>query len=259
VKAASSTAVIAALLAAACGSSGADGAPGAAGANGADGPAATAPQASTINQITPRIGLLGRELDIRITFDGPAVPTGASLDLGDGVTVDKLTQDGNALVAHVTVPEAAKVGPRDVTVKAGGIDSIVAKKGFVVAAALDLIVSSGAAEQGGLVKLDLSNHDKTWFDDQNFVLLPVSSQSDGTLVQIASSGFTGTDGSVILLGDPLAKTGPLGFMGLNDPSDPSTPTFVSAPDAVTVAARTPEPLTIGTPSAKTLSKPLETA
>jgi hypothetical protein len=242
--------VIAAALVVAC--SGSDGPAGDPGAAGNPSTAGTTP--ASLNQIAPRVGLIGRKVTVRLTFDG--APSSAPKVTFGKLTVSKTTVDGSSVLVDLDIKDTDALGPQDVTV-----DGQTSKSAFVVAAPLDVKVAAGKAEQGGLVQLDVANEDpRAFFDTQNFTLIPnTASASDGTLVQLTSTGLTATDGSIILVGDPLAKTGALGFLGVNNPQDAMSTTFLSAPDAVAVGARDPEALTAGTPSQKTLANPLETA
>lgn len=245
-----------ALVLAACSSRGQDGPPGAPGAQGTTGDtpptAPAAPRVGSINQVTPRAGLVDREVEVTITADGVTLDASAQVGFGDGVKVVRVAARGPALVVTVAVAPNAKLGARDVTVTPKGGEPMVAKKGFVVAAPLGAKVAGGKAEQGGLVQVDVTNQDRTWFDPENFTLFPLVAETDASLVALASQQFTATDGSVILLGDPLAKTGPLGFLGVNDPQDPDSASFLTAPDAVTVTARAADKLVSGALVEKTL-------
>lgn|GEM_PF-2062828 len=247
--------VIAALgCSGSAGKPGADGQPGGPGANG---PSAEAAQAVAINLVEPRVGLLARRLDVTVSTDGSLDLADASLDFGDGVKVVELAPRGKSLVATIEIAPDAKLGKHDVVLEAAG-QTLTAKHGFVVAVHLDAKVSGGKAEQGGLVRLDISNRDAIWFDPESFALFPLAGQKDPSLVGLAYQGFTATDGSVVFLGDPLAKTGPLGFLGFNDPNDENSPSFLTEMDAVTVAARKPIELVSGTPIDTTFEKELET-
>lgn len=255
------TSFIAPLLAFACGSgtSGKNGQDGAPGAPGEPGPSAVVPERTvSINMIEPHVGLVARQLEVRISTDGKLDLSNAKVDFGDGVDVLKVTPKGSALSAIVEIAPNAKLGKHDVVVTADG-QKLTAKQAFVVAVPLDAKVSGGKAEQGGLVRLDISNRDNIWFDAEKFRLFPLASQKDATLIPLAHQRFTITDGSVVLLGDPLAKTGPLGFVGFNDPTDQNSPSFLTEMDAVTVTSRTPIALTPGTPVEKTFANELETA
>ncbi|AKV02191.1 hypothetical protein AKJ09_08854 [Labilithrix luteola] len=197
---------------------------------------------------------------MRVSFDGPALPEGATLDLGDGVTVSGCATNGVSLSCDFAVTDRAKTGARDLTVSADGVDPVIGAGAFVVAAPIDAKVGAGKPEQGGLASLTIANRDRTWFDTENFYLVSAKYQKGGaTLVQLKSDGLTATDGAIILLGDPLAETGPLGFIGINNPDDPDTATFATAADAVTVAQRAPAALVSGTPSDKSFEQPYETA
>jgi hypothetical protein len=256
---------LSAVLAAACSS----GQPGKSGANGSDGQPGepgtegTTPEATkaamTVNHITPRAGLLDRALEVVISFDGPRADLAkAKLDFGDGIEVVDSKVVNGTIVVELQIAPDAKLGAHDVKVTLGAGDPIVATKGFHVAVPIEAKVGAGKAEQGGLVRVDVTNRDKVWFDTENFLLLPMVDQKTPSLVPLANQGFTATDGSVVLLGDPLAKTGSLGFLGINNPNDPDSISFLSEMNAVTVAARTPEVLAAGTPLEKIFSKELET-
>lgn len=241
----------------ACGS----GSDGSAGANGANGdPGANLNLATSINSIEPRFGLLGRKTTVHVTFDGQklaAAPTKKDVKFG-ALTVSDVKAEGTGIAVDLDIPDSQALGPVDVTVTSGG--AIVAKGGFVVAAPIDVKVGAGKAEQGGVVRLDITNLDRTWFDTQNFVLAQSNaSAAAGSLVQVGSSGLTATDGSIFMLGDPLVQTGPAGFVGTNNPQDPESATYLSAQDAVAIGARDPEAITAGTPANKTLDQPLQTA
>lgn len=249
------------------GKSGADGADGARGEKGPEGQPA-AERSPQINLIEPHVGLVDRTVDVAVSFDGKIdLARISTIDFGDGVTVKKTSIAGNALVATLEIAPSAKLGRHDVTVnlknetRADGTPdtakSMFAKAAFVIAVPLDTKIHSGKAEQGGLVRLSVSNRDKIWFDTEKFRLFPLVKQSESSLVAL-SQNFTATDGTVVFLGDPLAKTGPLGFLGFNDPSDDTSASFLSEPDAVTVAARSPITLTSGAPIDKTFEGDLET-
>lgn len=254
-----------AVLAAACGS----GEPGKSGASGTDGKPGepgtegTTPEATkaamTVNHIMPRAGLLDRTLEVVISFDGPRADLAkAKLDFGDGIEVVDSKVVNGTIVVELTIAPDAKLGAHDVKVTLGAGDPIVATKGFHVAVPIEAKAGAGKAEQGGLVRVDVTNKDKVWFDTENFLLLPMVDQKTASLVPLANQGFTATDGSVVLLGDPLAKTGGLGFLGINNPNDPDSVSFLSEMNAVTVAARTPESLVAGTPLEKIFASELET-
>ena len=251
--------IAAALLAAACssGQPGADGTNGTAGTKGANGET-PAPPLGSINQISPRAGLVDRNVTVIITADQAKLDASAKVDFGDGIAVSKVVANpAGGIQVELTIAADAKLGARDVTVKTEA-GELLAKKGFVVAVPLDTKIAGGKAEQGGLVRLDVSNRDKVWFDVERFTLFPLVPSTQASLVALAHQRFTATDGSVVLLGDPLAKAGPLGFLGVNDPEDQLSASFLSAPDAVTISSRTPETLASGTTVEKTFLNDLET-
>jgi hypothetical protein len=254
------TAALVAACSGAPGQSGQNGTDGKPGEPGAEGKTPEATKAAmTVNHITPRAGLLDRTLEVVVSFDGPRVDLAkVKLDFGDGVEVLDSKVVNGSIVAQLGIAPDAKLGAHDVTVKLAAGDPIVATKAFHVAVPIDAKVGAGKAEQGGLVRVDVTNRDKVWFDTENFLLLPLVDQKTPSLVPLANQGFTATDGSVILLGDPLAKTGSLGFLGINNPSDPDSVSYLSDLNAANVSARTPLSLVAGTPLEKIFANELET-
>lgn len=250
---------IAGLILTACGS-GHSGVPG---ADGDDGkppakPGTEAPGASvSINVVEPHVGLVARALEVTIATSGPLELANAKVSFGDGIEVIATEVRAGALVAAIEIAPEATLGKHDVILEAAG-RTLTAKSAFVVAVPLDTKVRGGKAEQGGLVRLEVSNRDQISFDPENFTLLSLASSSTPSLVGLKYEGFTATDGSVVFLGDPLAKTGPLGFVGFNDLSNADSPSYLTTADAVTVGARSPEPLTSGSTLEKTFAGDLET-
>jgi hypothetical protein len=238
-------------LPACSGEPGPAGQPGPAGAQRTAGGTDT-PQAGTLNQLSPRVGLVDRRLQVTITADGVALDPGGEVDFGPGVKVANVAAVGDGLLVELEIGLDAKLGARDVTVGA-----LTATNAFVVAVPLDLAVAGGRAEQGGLVRVDVSNRDRIWFDTERFRLYPLAAQGQPTLIPMAHMSFTATNGSVVLLGDPLAAPGPMAFLGVNDPRDPASATFLTEPDALTVTARKPTALEPGVIE-RTLDKELET-
>lgn len=255
-----------ALLAVACsastGQNGKDGNSGANGGNGEDGqPGEAGKKTAAINLVEPRVGLVARQMEVMVSVDGKIDVTKAKLDFGAGVKVLQTGKIGNSLGAVIEISPQAKLGKHDVTITLGGSgEKLIAKGGFMVAVPLDAKISGGKAEQGGLVRLDIQNRDKNlWFDTENFRLFPLAQQGEGTLIPLSHQRFTLTDGTVVLLGDPLAKTGKMGFLGVNNPDDEDSIPFLTESDVVDVAARSPIALTAGTPIDKTFANELETA
>lgn len=233
------------------------GPPGAPGAPGEDPPAPVLEP--SLNQISPRAGLLGRTLEVTVSASNLTLERDTEVEFGAGISVDDAKVVAGSLVLTVTIDEDAPLGTRDVKVTPKGGQPLVGQKAFAVAVPLDVKVSGGKPEQGGLVRVDVQNRDAVWFDTENFTLIPLAPQNAATLVPLGKEGFTATDGSVILLGDPLAVTGPLGFLGVNDLANPASATYLSVSDAVTVAPRTPIPIAANASFPKTFFNPLETA
>lgn len=236
---------VALALAASAACGGSDGAAGATGPSGTDGPGAGEVPAS-IALVEPRVGLSDRTVDVGIALQGVTLVDGAvTVELGEGITAGPVRVVGSSsLRVELTIDGAAALGPRDVVVRADGA-SLTAKAGFVVASPLDVRVTGGKAEQGGLVRVDVGNRDRRLFNPETFSLGAASAPQATPVVSVGALALTATDGTFVLLGEPLARPGAVALLGTNDPTNPEAPTFLSAPDALALAARAPEALALG--------------
>lgn len=230
------------LFLAACGS---DGEKGEAGDPGSPGNPGSGSGGDSISLVSPRFGVLDRKTQITVAVDALKLTDAPTVDFGDaGVKVKKVTVLGEAsLLVDLEISADAKVGLHDVNVVAGD-KTLVATGGFEVVPALELKVTGGKAEQGGLVRIDFRNRDRFPLTPDTFQLSPKS--TGASLSPLARGYLTETDGQLIMVGDPLAMAGVLQLEGLNDPDDPDTVSFLSAKDALTIAARTPKSVTPGT-------------
>lgn len=231
------------LFLAACGS---DGDKGEAGDPGSPGNPGTGSAGDSISLVTPRFGVLDRNTQITVAVDALKLGDAPTVDLGEaGVKVKKVTVLSEAsLLVDLEISAEAKIGLRDVNVQVGE-QKLVATGGFEVVPALDVKVSGGKAEQGGLVRIDFRNRDRFPLAPDTFALSP-KAVGAASLSPLARGYLTETDGQFIMIGDPLATAGVLQLEGVNDPDDPDTVSFLSAKDALTVAARTPKSVTPGT-------------
>jgi len=234
-------------LVAACGSDGEQGPPGDPGAPGQPAPPGSG---ESVSLVTPRYGVLARKAQITIAVDSLKLGANPTVSFGDnGVKITSVNVlNAAAIVADVEIAADAKVGPRDVTVTDGG-KTMVATAAFEVVPALQTKVSGGKAEQGGLVRLDFVNRDRIPLVPDTFRLMSRAKAGVPTVSPLGRGYLTATDGQFILFGDPLAPAGALQLEGINDPEDPDSATFLTAPDALTVAARAPKAVTPGTPLA----------
>ncbi len=227
------------LLAACSGSDGAKGDKGDPGAAGTGGAGSVDPSAGLV---VPHVGLLDRETDVVVTADALKLDAQTQLDFGAGVTVSNIqVASSSTVLAHLKIDAAAAVGPRDVKITASGT-TVTGAKSFEVLPPLDVKVSDGSAEQGGIVVVDVVNRDTTAFDTAqgSFVLL-----GDG--LNPLGGSVTATNAQQLLLVDPLGKVGDQQLTAANiDQAGKPAATFLSASDALKVAARAPTGLTSGT-------------
>lgn len=211
-----------------------------------------------ILSITPATALLGQKLTVTIKIAGDKPGPGSDVSFGVGIDVVKAVEVEGGLAVDIIVEPDAASGARDVTVAPDDAAPLTQKKGFTIASAMDVTVAAGKAEQGGLVRLNVATKDGRKFAPATFLLDSLLDTGTPTLFQIARGTFTDTTGAVVMLGDPVARTGALSFLGTNDPSDENSPAFF-AENAVTVTARAPVAIASGAPSSVTLAAALQTA
>jgi hypothetical protein len=236
---------------AACGS---DGAAGAQGEPGAAGPAGNGLEPSA-GVVVPNVGLLDREHDVVVTVESLKLEAPPTLDFGAGITVsDVQLVSTSTVLAHVKVSPTAVIGTRDVKITAGS-STVTGTKAFKVLAPIEVKVSSGKAEQGNIVTVDLVNRDRSAFDT-----------AEGSF-EVAGDGLTSLGGTTtatnaqrLLLVDPLAAAGASRIVAANlDGAGSPTITFRSDPAALQVTPRAPVALAAGTNlTAETFPGNLET-
>ncbi|MBX3189936.1 MAG: hypothetical protein KF819_23115 [Labilithrix sp.] len=240
-------------VAAACG----DGAKGPPGEAGQPAPVTPAQLGESVSLVSPSFGVIARKAQVTIAVDAyklidPTVDFG-----GAGVKVRGLEIVNDAsIIADLEIAAEATLGARDVIVSDEG-KRIVATAAFKVVPALETVISGGAAAQGGLVRVDLKNRDRIPLAPFSFQIAPAKATT-GTLGVLARGYLTATDGQFVFIADPRAVTGPLQLVGVNDPDDPDSATFLSAPDALTVGERSALPITPGTPRSDVLAAELAT-
>ncbi len=211
-----------------------------------------------IQSITPATALLGQKLTVTIKIGGDKPGPGSNVSFGLGIDVVKAVEVPGGLAVDIIVEPDAVSGARDVTVDPDDAAPLQLKKGFTIASAMDVAIAAGKAEQGGLVRLNVATKDGRKFAPATFLLDSLLDTGTPTLFQVARGTFADTTGSVVMLGDPIAKLGPLSFLGTNDPSDANSPAFF-AENAVTVTTRAPVPVVSAAPSNVTLAAALQTA
>lgn len=225
------------------GCSGDNGPQGVPGPTGVTGPQGVSPGAfePTLRVALPETGILDRTHDVLLVGTGTRFENVqiSQISFGDGITVSEAkVASSTSIRATITISPDAAVGPRDVTV-----GPYVAKSGFVVSPAIT--VSSTAnetaqvpAEQGGVVRLDVTNHDEYAFDTRSAanafqVAIP------GTLAA-GGGALTSTFASWYALIAPLATEGLIRARAENyDDEGALTRTFLSRPDAVRITKRDP--------------------
>jgi hypothetical protein len=213
---------------AACASKGSKGDPGAPGA----------PATSAIAAISPRVGVIGRELDVVIAGSNTTFDAATTASFGAGITVTSVTAASEAeLVVHVKIDSAAAFGARDVRVVAGAA-TLVASGGFEIHPAIDVTVREGNAQQGGLVVVALHDNDATPFDTGTFGQGAPLFAIGGNAIAVDGIELGPLDATALVLVDPLAPARSQLVADNLDPLDGVTPTatFASDPSQLAIAA-----------------------
>lgn len=241
--------VSAVILAACSGDDGAKGEPGAPGLGGEP----------SVSGITPGRAYLARKVDVTLSGNGTKWAEGTTVDFGAGIKVDKLVvASPTALVASLTVTDAATVGPRDVTVTAGEVVSTY-KGAFTVESPLALTIK-GTAAQGSVFFVSAQSKDlSTPFDttaESSLFSAPVFKgielkEIPGVLVQVSDVSLYKVEMAVIVDVTTAAGTKALSLLsGVEGTEKVPFP----YPQGLDVAARTAAPLTLGTASSQTVDK-----
>jgi hypothetical protein len=181
--------------------------------------------------LDPTIGFLGRELDVAVTADLSAGPP--ALDFGAGVEVVSLAVNGNVATAHLRIARDAAIGAHDVGITSAG-RVVTLPQAFRVSPGL-AVTTHGPLTQGSLLGVDLESLDPA----ENLGINPFGIGAE--LPRVPS--FQGSFGETLVLIPPGLPPGPRQVEWLAAFQDRPPP--LSAPDALVIAAREPEPLAPG--------------
>lgn len=238
--------VVTLLLLSACGSDGA------AGANGQNGtPGENGKVDPTPSLVSPSQGILDREVEVEIGGSGTKFTDNDKPDFGAGITVtESHAASATLLVAKIKIAKDAALGKHDVK-----IGSITATGAFSVIPAIDVKVEGGAVavDQGGILQFDIVNNDTKAFDPNAFKL-----EAAG-VIDVGSSASSPQAATGFVLAAPLATPAKSQVVVSNvDAKGNPRLSFASDPQALTVNARAPQALTMGTSKTETFSGDLKT-
>jgi hypothetical protein len=240
------------------GPAGTKGEPGAKGDQGDEGPA-------SVSAVTPTAAFLARTLDVTISGNGTTWSDKTKVDFGAKITVNKTTAaSATALVANITVGPDAATGPRDVTVTDDAGKMEVFKGAFELSSPLK-VTTGGTLAQGSLIAVHARGLDfETPFD--------TTSTGDGffsplvfTNVDIpATAGINNQVGNVsdyavdyTMIVDVMTAAGPQDVDIKSGPPGDVVEFPMTA--AVTIAARTPTPLSTTTAANAMITNPGDSA
>jgi hypothetical protein len=224
----------------------------------------TTPPVQSASGVFPAQAFLGRKLRVEISGDNTSWADGATVSMGDGITVDAVTVSSpTAIFADITVADTAAEGTNDVTVTDGG-ESVVLTKAFRLVSPIEF-TTQGTIAQGSIATFTIKNRDlENLFDTTStgdgfftpIVFTNVDVQAPpGVNVQINNvtpfdiEGFLLIDVDAAPAGGTITlKSGPTGEQ-ISSPA--------GAPLAV--MARTPVVLTAGTPAMGMIANPFDSA
>jgi hypothetical protein len=215
----------------------------------------------SVSGVFPASAFTGRKVRVEVSGDVTGWSSGATVNFGDGVTVDTVTvASPSALFADITIANDATLGARDVTVTDGG-ESLVLTAAFELDAAVD-IQFNGTVAQGSVATFTVANHDLSTLFDTTAEGGDIFTPPTFTHVQFTSpAGVRLSVGSVTEFAitgtaffDVDAASGPVAVH-----SGPDGDQTVSSSGELTVTPRTATALTSGTPAAGNVGAPFETS
>jgi hypothetical protein len=210
-----------------------------------------------ITSVTPKAALAGQKLTVSMRISGDPAGPGADVSFGDGIEVIKATEVPGGLEVEISVAPDAAPGPRDINVVPDDAAPIRGEKMFAVASAMDVAVVEGEPKPGALVRLSVTSKDGKAFAGSTFTLEPSLPPGTPSLDQIARGAFTTTTGTIVMIGDPLARPGPVDLIGINNIAEPLSDQFFAVA-GVTVLANAPVPVAPNTTATYKLDKALAT-
>lgn len=230
------------------GTTGAQGAPGEQGPAGAEGKPGTLDP--SISAVAPGKAFLLRSLDITISGSGTDWSQSAGVDFGPNVKVEKVTvASPSAIVASVTVDEAAAVGPRDVSVT-DGKSKVTFKGAFKIEAPITITANEGVIAQGSIFYARVDQKDvSTPFDtsssaNDGYTNLAVTASASGLTASVSEAQPYGL--RLFGFADVNAQVGDVDLRIASGLLGSETESI--APKAVKVNERAPIPLVPGTPA-----------
>jgi Quinohemoprotein amine dehydrogenase, alpha subunit domain III len=185
----------------------------------------------TANGVFPSQGFIGSTLRVEISGDATNWTTGATVDLGDGVTVSNVTiASPTDLFADVAIDPTATPGLHDVTVTSGGTFKL--SQAFELQSPISATIV-GDLVQGTVVQLTINNLNfGAPFDAST---TPVLGGPDGVNFSINSNDEFSIAAFMYI--DVTASSGAITVSSGN---------LLATTDALTITPRTPVALTSGT-------------
>lgn len=214
----------------------------------------------TLLAAIPADGYTGRSVDVVLVGEDTGWADGATVDFGEGVTVDSTEVIGTgAILASVTIAKDAAIGTRDVTVT-GADGSTALMSGFELKAPISFDVQ-GTLAQGSITIVNVTNEDVAHpFDATQTgdgLFTPISFPNFSAVAPTGMTAIVSTvspfSAELILLTDVTAPTGSSTLevrSGANDK--------LSSLSSVDVTARTAMDLTAGTPATGNITTAFDT-
>lgn len=214
----------------------------------------------SVSAVFPESGFLGRDVRVEIVGDATKFKDGASVDFGDGVTVNKVSLGSpTSLFADITITGTATAGLHDVTVTSGGSKALVLSQAFEIKPAITMTIDGNKA-QGSVAFVTIKNHDlENLFDTTNdgnpfgatFTNISVMA---GTGVTFNVSNVTPFEIDATMTVDIDGASGPLSVISGVGQDAVTTPLG----EDLKIDARTPTTLAANTPTQGMVVNPYDT-
>jgi hypothetical protein len=209
----------------------------------------------SLGTVSPSTVFLARSTQITIEGAFTSWTSGASVDLGAGVTVGSATlASSQSLVVDVTVSPTASPGPRDVTVLEPEGGAGTTDPGGLTLAPPVVLAFDGTLAQGSIVVAHVRVVDDAIALDTTSAMDPLG---DVTYVDLAPDLSPGISGTVLAATATTADvqlfidemtTGAADFDLVSGPPGDAGDAHFPSPGGVSVAARSPASLVAGTPA-----------
>lgn len=207
---------------------------------------------NAINAITPGMVYLNRNVSVTIGGNGTAWSNTTTVDFGPGISATITAANAAVLLVDLKIADFAAIGPRDVIVNDGANGLLTLRGVFKVEPPLAVVGAQGTLAQGSIFIARAK---------QNDLSTPFDTVSDGAHIALtAGAGVAPESDDVQAYTIDFrtmvdVNTTPGAFNLSVASGIPGNTVTSTAPQALTIAARTPMPLVAGSQSGGTVAAP----